>query len=687
MSAALLVCVSMMVATVDANLPRVDPGTLIDVYLVSGQSNSDGRADFHTLEKTDQQQLRTKDDVLFYHGAGRPVRNAPAGKWQALRPGSGTNLDIDHCPDPAQLNFGPEVGLGDVLTRQFSDRRLAIIKYAQGGTALATQWTPGKGAHWRRFTRTVDTGLTSLREAGYKPRVVGVVWSQGEKDSQSKAHTAAYERNLSQFVAAVRSEYGQGLTLVITAIPSHDAADERIIEAQRAVAEQYEHTHFVATDDLTLKDVVHFYAASQVELGRRCGAVFAANNKTTPVGKPGWTPLARRLLGIDDDQFARFSRDASDGLLEIAPVHVPDQAVGDCNHYGWPVATMAGDTIIVMHRRIPGHKRLGAGGPDETMSYGIVLRSEDGGQTWSKPFDLRDAMDPGDRTRGGIVPLSHRKKFDPGNMSPNGYKIHLHSIGTTRDGAIVAVNNHGVFRSEDAGRTWRHFSTALREDHFSNEIVNIGPNVMDDSQHGLTLFGNWFGEVDTYHKLSKQLVVLNSKDGGATWNAVDYPAGFPQYEPAVLREGDRYLFVTRDQTKVRAHKQMTWTPGRKPQIIDTNLVDPRFVDTVAFELNSVTGRYEIVRSERHRMQLWVWSITPEDWETGQWRREYRLLDRPGKFYSNADGFHPAGAVTDEKRGVQHIFIYAGHPNGPTGVFRITRSLDTPAVAKYMSAAR
>ena len=113
--------------------------------------------------------------------------------------------------------------------------------------------------------------------------------------------------------------------------------------------------------------------------------------------------------------------------------------------------------------------------------------------------------------------------------------------------------------------------------------------------------------------------------------------------------------------------------------------NPRYVDTVDFSFNPVTKRLEIVRSERYRMELWLWSMDPSDWEKGQWRRECRLLAREGKFYSTADGFHPAGAVIDEKRGVQHIFIYAGHPNGPAGVFRITRTLDTPKLAASLAA--
>ena len=404
----------------------------------------------------------------------------------------------------------------------------------------------------------------------------------------------------------------------------------------------------------------------------------------TPLPGANETDLSKKLLGVTDEFRTQLATADRQGLIEIAPVNLPINPPGDCNHYGWPIATMVGDTIIVMHRRIPGHNPRGAGKPHEKMSYGIMLRSADGGRTWSKPYNLRDCMKPADRIRGGIVPLSHRAKFDKGNKSPKGYKVHLHAIGTTRDGAVVAINNHGVFRSDDKGRTWKHFSKALRDDTFPHQIINLGPRILDHPQHGLLAFGNWFGEVDSYHKYSERLVAIRSRDGGATWKVEDHPAGFRQYEPAVLLYDERFLFVTRDQTEVRAHRQMTWSPGAKPQITKTNLKDPRLVDTVDFNFNPVTKRFEIVRSERHRMELWLWSMAPADWEKGQWRRECRLLARKGKFYSTADGFHPAGAVIDEKRGMQHVFFYSGHPNGPTGVFRITRTLDTRKLKETLS---
>lgn len=127
--------------------------------------------------------------------------------------------------------------------------------------------------------------------------------------------------------------------------------------------------------------------------------------------------FALQLLGASDAQIEKLDGGKQAGLLEWAPVHLPINPPGDCNHYGWPVATISADTIVVMHRRIPGHRAKGAGKPHPKMSYGVVLCSDNGGKSWSEPCNLRDCMNPEDRNRGGIVPLSHRANFDTGNKS------------------------------------------------------------------------------------------------------------------------------------------------------------------------------------------------------------------------------------------------------------------------------
>jgi len=77
--------------------------------------------------------------------------------------------------------------------------------------------------------------------------------------------------------------------------------------------------------------------------------------------------LSEKLLGITDEARIQLVEAEQRGLIEIAPVSLPVDPPGDCNHYGWPIATMAGDTIVVMHRRNPGHNPRGAGGPNEKM--------------------------------------------------------------------------------------------------------------------------------------------------------------------------------------------------------------------------------------------------------------------------------------------------------------------------------
>jgi hypothetical protein len=58
------------------------------------------------------------------------------------------------------------------------------------------------------------------------------------------------------------------------------------------------------------------------------------------------------------------------------------------------------------------------------------------------------------------------------------------------------------------------------------------------------------------------------------------------------------------------------------------------------------------------------------------------LDNPLKL--ERDGMHPGGTIIDAERGVQ--YIYMGHFQGPTGVFQVTRTLNTDALAAYLRSA-
>ena len=438
-----------------------------------------------------------------------------------------------------------------------------------------------------------------------------------------------------------------------------------------------------------LNDGVHFTRHGQTVLA---GAVaqtirnsLADENST---GSTALSPFARKLLAANDADLERLSLGATQRLIELAPVNLPTNPKGDNDHFGWPVATMVNDTLIVVHRAMPGHNRKLSGDADSDTTYSTIVRSPDGGRTWSEPYDVRRCMTKEDRNRGGSVPLSHRYKFDPDNHSPLGYKLHLNAIGTTRDGAVILVSDHGAFRSEDEGRTWKHLREAFRDDRHEGPFVSVGPRIIDHPEHGLLLFAHHtIYKNHRPHDIVRELAIYSSRDRGEIWEKtrLTLPDWCKPAEPDVIFHDDRFVAIVRNQApaNILAQMQFRFGDAKIADVANTNIKTRRSVDTSAVSFNPVTKRYEVVQSKREDMSINLFSIAPEDWQTAKWRFEGQLFKRSGSFYSTADGFHTGGAVVDAKRGVQHIFFYSGHPGGPAGVFRLTRTLDTPTLTEFL----
>lgn len=248
----------------DAGIPA-STATRLRVFLLGGQSNADGRADASGLPAA--LQLPQPNVDLFYKVEGSN------STLTTLRPGlSETN------------QFGPEIMLGTRLAKIYADEpntRVAIIKYANGGTNLHTQWkaggdatTTGDGPEYVIFQQTVKEGLLALAAAHPQAQIEieGLAWMQGESDATA-TYSGLYQENLTRFIADVRATLGKPVPFLIgqlsngqTDIQPAQLATMRA--AQEAVAAADPLTAIVKTDGFTMKsDNLHFEAAGYQAMG------------------------------------------------------------------------------------------------------------------------------------------------------------------------------------------------------------------------------------------------------------------------------------------------------------------------------------------------------------------------------------------------------------------------------------
>jgi hypothetical protein len=211
------------------------------LYYLGGQSNMDGYGFNNELP---EDVLAPIEDVMIFTGQAAFDNETHGGRgaWQALQPGFGTGFSSDGVSTQLSDRFGPELYFGHTLAGRAPGAKIAIVKYALGGSGLADgvgygNWHPdfGDGGGINQY----DHALTTLRNAlapadlngdGTIDRLVpaGIVWMQGEADAHhSQAAADEYRQNLERLMNLLRAALRvDDLPVVVGKITDSGMADD-----------------------------------------------------------------------------------------------------------------------------------------------------------------------------------------------------------------------------------------------------------------------------------------------------------------------------------------------------------------------------------------------------------------------------------------------------------------------------
>lgn len=228
------------------------------IFVLAGQSNMAGVGYFNELPGW----MKVKPRNVEFYQYGRLARFS----------------------DQPRGRIGPEVAFSKYIAAYYPGRRIAIVKYAVGGTSIydwAKNWNPRLS---RRMTHSpIRNSLYEVirRQIGWSHvldnnnTVSAFLWMQGERDARFPQAANAYFGNLRNLINDFRRDYHSPhakfiLGRINPPQSSNRPAVDIIRHAQERIHSQIPETGLVNTDDLPKHpDQVHYNTRGQILLGRR----------------------------------------------------------------------------------------------------------------------------------------------------------------------------------------------------------------------------------------------------------------------------------------------------------------------------------------------------------------------------------------------------------------------------------
>ena len=195
-----------------------------------------------------------------------------------------TGLNVD--------TIGPELGMAEIFNIEQRGGSVYIVKCAVGATNLSHDWLSPSGeltvsstdeqTGWcyRELVRIVGESIEILEGQGYKPKIHGFCWMQGESDAEIyndvNIYISRYRFLLNDLTSEFEEYFDDGCDFVDAGISQTWTFHSVMNQNKKAFAEENKNYHYIdtITEGLSVlgepKDAVdpyHYDSGSVIKLG------------------------------------------------------------------------------------------------------------------------------------------------------------------------------------------------------------------------------------------------------------------------------------------------------------------------------------------------------------------------------------------------------------------------------------
>jgi hypothetical protein len=265
------------------------------LFFLGGQSNMEGHG--KNAELPDALKNKFKNLWIFQ---GNPVpdehEKGGLGKWDILTPGHGAGFLSDGINNKLSNKFGIELSFAKKLQELYSNEKIALIKYARGGSSLDSLAAREFGSWEMDYRGTngvnqLDHYLVTIKNAlktkdidqnGIEDILIpcGIIWMQGESDATITEEIAyRYYSNLKRLMDLIRSSLHQDDIAVVIGKISDSGNDNAGKVWKYGELVQYAQEKYVRADrkaaivrdtkDYKYSDPWHYDSAGYIDLGEK----------------------------------------------------------------------------------------------------------------------------------------------------------------------------------------------------------------------------------------------------------------------------------------------------------------------------------------------------------------------------------------------------------------------------------